>query len=258
MGHHKKRNNTFLKVVYFDENSVLDYLDTLKDGRYEEITKEVINKASKIAAEIDIKNQGKISIPFLVKSLFNLNGTAFSSRDKTSVLNTTLTNTILTTFLTEENLENIKKFTGYTLNIEEKSFTYLKIFTPIIRAYRVDEETEKVPIDLSILDEVMERAKGYYEMVGTNSEKTEEVVMRFNLSGLRNNYRLNDLIKMNITLYGVCVGKCKRSDLWMENELRSSNQENDIDLLAEQDESTTPTNDKELELYDILLAGVEK
>lgn len=122
----------------------------------------------------------------------------------------------------------------------------------------MDEETEKVPIDLSILDEVMERAKGYYEMVGTNSEKTEEVVMRFNLSGLRNNYRLNDLTKMNITLYGVCVGKCRRSDLWMENELRSSNQENDIDLLAEQDESTTPTNDKELELYDILLAGVEK
>lgn len=242
-------------MVYFDESSVLDYLDTLKDGRYEEITKEVINKASKIAAEIDTKNQGKISIPFLVKSLFNLNGNASLSRDKTSVFNTTLTNTILTTFLTEENLENIKKFEGYNLNIEENSFTYLKIFTPIIRAYKVDEETEKVPVDLSILDEVMESAKGYYEMVGANNDKTKEVVMRFNLSGLRNNYRLNDLTKMNITLYGVCVGKCKKSDLWIENELRSSNPEEDVDMLAEHN---IPTNDKELELYDILLAGVEK
>lgn len=92
----RKKNNPFLKIVYFDEKSVLDYLDTI-EGRYEEVTTKVINKATKIAAKINSKNEGAISIPFLVKSIFNANGNATVSRDKSSVLNTTLTNTILTT-----------------------------------------------------------------------------------------------------------------------------------------------------------------
>ncbi|MCY7919117.1 DUF6414 family protein [Bacillus vallismortis] len=252
----RKKNNPFLKIVYFDEKSVLDYLDTIKEGRYEEVTTKVIDKATKIAAKINSKNEGAISIPFLVKSIFSANGNATVSRDKSSVLNTTLTNTILTTFLEEESVKNIEKFEGYKLNIEKKSFTYLKIFTPIIRAFKDDQETDNIPVDLSILDEVMESAKGYYEMIGTKSDETNEVVMRFNLSGLRNNYRLNDLTKMNITLYGVCVGTCKKSDLWIENEL-GSDEHQEVNVLAEQDTDII-SNDQELKLYDILLAGVEK
>ncbi|RJS53056.1 hypothetical protein CJ480_15150 [Bacillus subtilis] len=251
----RKNNNSFLKIVYFDEKSVLDYLDTIKEGRYEEVTKQVINKATKIAAEINSKNEGKISIPYLVKSIFNANGNVSVSRDKSSVLNTTLTNTILTTFLEKENVKNTEKLEGYKLNIEKKSFTYLKIFTPIIRAFKIDQETDNIPVDLSILDEVMESAKGYYEMIGTKRDK--EVVMRFNLSGLRNNYRLNDLTKMNITLYGVCVGTCKKSDLWIENELGIDVQQ-DVNVLAEQVTDINSNDQEELKLYDILLAGVEK
>ncbi|MEY8457554.1 DUF6414 family protein [Lactococcus ileimucosae] len=52
----------------------------------------------------------------------------------------------------------------------------------------------------------LDELSGYYEIEGIDLN-SKEVIIRFNISGLRNNYTLSDLAKMDIQLFGIKVGK---------------------------------------------------
>ena len=79
------------------------------------------------------------------------------------------------------------------------------------------------------------------------------MILRFNISGLRNNYTLSDLTKMDIKLYGIKVGKIDSIDLSFNTMLDRLSRQNQskigIDFDAEQEDNMIP-------IYDILVAGV--
>lgn len=60
-------------------------------------------------------------------------------------------------------------------------------------------------IAIEKLDTVLKNAKGYYEFVGTKGNS--RVILRFNINSFRNGYTISDLLKMDLSVYAIKVGK---------------------------------------------------
>jgi hypothetical protein len=259
------------KVIYFDESSALDILDIKSNGRSEEIMETMVQKASKFSLD------GKIGTGIL--DFFNLGASANASgkydRNRSNLLTTNLTNTILTSFLNllaEEESDDyeLEELKNYKLSILPDSAAFIKSIAPFIKIFKSSEEFKDPSdlvlnnIDLHSVDEVLLNAKGYYELLALDNEGNKKIV-RFNLDGFRNNYKLNDLQKMSLTLYGIHVGKCLEENLSFEKDLVSNNnystEESDqllgYDPHDERPEGTLPSN-PELDIIDIILAGIKK
>lgn len=256
------------KIIYFDESSALDILDIKSNGRTEKIMETMVEKASKFSLD------GKIGTGIL--DFFNFGISANSSgqydRGKSNILKTNLTNTILTSFIDllekeksdEYGLEELK---DSKLTIPPDSAAFIKSIAPFIKFFKSSEEFKNTSdpmldnIDLHSVDDVLLNAKGYYELLATD-KKGDKKVVRFNLDGFRNNYKLNDLEKMNLTLYGVKVGTCLEENLSFEKELAFGNQQSNKQQIQnsgynphEKDNNQNKT-DIELDIIDIVLAGI--
>ena len=84
------------------------------------------------------------------------------------------------------------------------------------------------------------------------------MVVRFNISGLRNNYNLNDLTKMSLKLFGIKVGELKDSNLSFNHQMDNMTQDvpsNNIGADFDNEQENTRTN-LHLPIIDILMAGV--
>lgn len=126
--------------------------------------------------------------------------------------------------------------------------------------YMMKNETN-IPVgDFSIavekLENTLKSAKGYYEFVGTKGNS--KVILRFNIFSLRNNYKINDLLKMNLSIYAIKVGTSSLDQLNINNEIDidepfilATNPEYKPDVDSEDDKT------KKIHIYDVLLAGVE-
>ena len=66
---------------------------------------------------------------------------------------------------------------------------------------------EAMKIDITKIEEAIEKGRGYYEFVATVDGK--EVIFRFNRSAFRNSYTMSDLPKMQLTYYAIHVGKLR-------------------------------------------------
>ena len=80
------------------------------------------------------------------------------------------------------------------------------------------------------------------------------MLLRFNANAFRNNYNISDLTKMDLAYYAIKVGTCDISRLDMSKEFDFSKKKpTSYDVIGEDIE--TQTND--LDVYDVILAGVE-
>ncbi|MGE6370566.1 DUF6414 family protein [Planococcus kocurii] len=256
------------KIIYFDESSALDILDIKSNGRTEKIMETMVQKASKFSLD------GKIGTGIL--DFFNFGISANSSgqydRGKSNILKTNLTNTILTSFLDllkkeKSNEYGLEELKDSKLTIPPDSAAFIKSIAPFIKFFKSSEEFKNTSdpildnIDLHSVDDVLLNAKGYYELLAIDKEGDKKVV-RFNLDGFRNNYKLNDLEKMNLTLYGVKVGTCLEENLSFEKELafgnQQSNKQQNQNLGYNPHETNNNQNktDIELDIIDIVLAGI--
>ena len=110
---------------------------------------------------------------------------------------------------------------------------------------------ENLKINIADMDLVLEKAKGYYELIleGNKIKK----VLRFNLSSFKNSYSLADLLKMNLTYHAIKVGKINLDLLDIQNEFLPQNNEISIDNFIEQEQENIEFI---AEVYDVILAGV--
>ena len=127
------------------------------------------------------------------------------------------------------------------------------ILTWIVPAGEFDIAIEK-------LDNALKSAKGYYEFVGTKGKS--KVVLRFNINSLKNNYKINDLLKMNLSIYAIKVGTTTLSQLDVNKELDIdfySRPKDNPDYTSSEKKTSDDDTDKnrKLDVYDVLLAGVE-
>ena len=56
---------------------------------------------------------------------------------------------------------------------------------------------DAMKIDITKIEEAIEKGRGYYEFVATIDGK--DVILRFNRSAFRNSYTMSDLPKMQLT-----------------------------------------------------------
>ena len=84
--------------------------------------------------------------------------------------------------------------------------------------------------------------------------------MRFNINSFKNGYTISDLLKMNLNIYAIKVGRTSLDMLDVSKEL-----EMDVSIIPKDNPSYEESNEVEdktasqkiLDVFDVLLAGVE-
>lgn len=251
----KEKNSAFIKIVYFDESTAIDYIQMKHGGIYktqEQTTKKTTNEENIHFSE---GLEAKVNLLNYLKGFLKQSADADIGISKEKLLVTTIGNTILTDFLKESSDDKgIKKFSNKKVDVEEDTFTYIKIFSPYMAiAKDIDEE-----FDIAKVDEALKNGKGYYEMLidDSNSKK----ILRFNINAFKNNYGLIDLTKMNLTYLGVLVGMCDFDELKIENQFMVNNKATKInakDVIFNNQNKDNIEEKLKYEVYDVILAGVE-
>lgn len=139
--------NSICKIVYFDEDSVTDYVQIIAGGELEKTTQ--LLKETDTNANADVAISGKAGISGVFKALLGLEAQSSAEASMGISLNTNkmakniVKNTILTDFLGILNDEkqnkksktsqgSIKKFEGYTISVEKDSLSYIVMVSPYL------------------------------------------------------------------------------------------------------------------------------
>lgn len=255
----KKEIKKMVKVVYFDENTAIDYIN-IEDGGFSNTNKSELKKDK---AGVDIKGNAGIEGKFSLFKWFSANASIQTNSELLkygeNVMKSTLTNTILTDYLEKTKIDkNVKKFDSYVLCPIENSLAYYKMYTPYTILFKDDFSDKLSPgIDIKKLDEVISSVKGYYEFEAVDKKDNNiKYIFRFNINGFRNNYKLSNMMNMNLSYYGIKVGYGTLEQYNVEHEFDFNSKAKEITIeemkngILEQDKTI-------LEIYDIVLAGVE-
>jgi hypothetical protein len=244
---------SMVKVVYFDEQSASDYLDISAGGQSSSTSEDVRKRATEVHSNVEAKLAAKLSwLPFLGANAEAGAGLDIS-RAGQSILSKTLSNTILTDYVEKVADDGrVRILRNFQVTAPQDSMAHIKMYTP----YMVIAKTEGQGIDLARLDEALESAKGYYELIGeSTSETRERCVLRFNIKAFRNNYGLTDLARMRLVYHAVLVGQTAESSLSLQAEMSPSSHSEPPSALELLDPTRATT--EMLNVYDVLLAGVE-
>lgn len=257
------------KIVCFDEDSVTDYVQIIAGGKLE--TTEELFSADKSDVSGSAQASGQFGIKGVFKALLGWEAGVFGNTSAGRSLNSEkmvtniVKNTILTDFLKiyedNQNEGSIKKFENYKINIIEDSLSYIVMISPYLNMVKTDSSIPAGELNIAVdkLDNALRNAKGYYELIGT--DKKQKVVLRFNINSFRNGYTIRDLLKMDLSIYAIKVGKTTLDNLNINNELGIN-----ISTIKKDNPSYDSTkahkiieqNTKDyLEVFDVLLAGVK-
>lgn len=239
-----------VKIVYFDEESASDLLDITAGGKEISANQQTRERAAEVEASAGAKAAAKFNwLPFFGGSA-EAGAVASMSAVGRNILNKTLSNTILTDYLGKlESLHGVERLEGLTLTARENSAAFMKMYTPYLAMLKVDE----LPVNLAALDSALEAAKGYYELLGEDSNGAKRI-LRFNIRAFRNNYGLADLGRMRLVFHGIAVGEAQESSLTMQAEMAPSAA---IAPPTGLDVVDGPEPNHSLPVFDVVLAGVE-
>ena len=246
------------KIVYFDEEAALDYIILKDNGKKvtETITKLSGNLDAKLANEfgdtLDKETHNKI-LSFIQKAVlqssFGVSGKI--NRDVNRYSTTTVTSTVLADYIKKANRDrnNVRKFCNINIEVYPYSMAYYRLYTPYMEL--IEGAKNYQGIDLTVIDKVLMSVKGYIEVISLiNNVK---VALRFNNNTFKDNYKLSDILKMNLDVYAVKVGCIRENKLNLTNEIIS--QENLVTANEILKNKTSDSKNK-VDVYDVILAGV--
>lgn len=272
----KKGNIKLCKIVYFDEESVTDYIQIIEGGKLEKTT-ELLGESSD-SGNASIDGKASVGIGKVLKALvgFEVNASVHAEMETSfntnQMVKNIVKNTILTDFINlieeipskKKNSINsggaIHKFKDYKIYAPKESMSYVALISPYLSMLNGGANIPAGEFNIAIdkLDNTIKNAKGYYEFVGIRDE--EKVIFRFNIKSFKNNYKAADLQKMDISIYAIKVGKSSIEKLNFNNEFEideaysiKDNPDYEKKEKVEIDESIKD----DLPVYDVLLAGVE-
>ena len=264
------------KIVYFDEESITDYVQIVAGGELTN-TMELLNSRN-VQEEQTVKVSGKAGISGVFKALLGWEATAAGevsgglSFNGNKMVRNIVKNTILTDFLKtleEANdstrgtsrlpRETIKKFKDYKIKVEKDSLSYMVMVSPYLSMLKNESSIPAGQFDIAIdkVDNALKKAKGYYEFLGIRGRS--RIILRFNINSFKNGYTISDLLKMDLSIYAIKVGRTSTENLNVSKELG-------VELAAipkdnpsyEEDSETDETSSgRILDVFDVLLAGVE-
>lgn len=238
------------KIVYFDEQTALDFVEIRDKGRY---IREIENENK---GDASITTEASAKTPKLL-SIFRLNADIHASIEAQKIVRSTISNTILTDFIEKaEQGKGVECLSGYDIELTEE--TRLTIYTAITDAAsgNLPMDQQGMGMEVSKFGSVLKSLQGYLECNAVKDGKAS-AILRFNSTSFRNNYRLADIINMDLQYYGVKVGTTDTSTLRSLGLDLTNNLTNTQDELNRLLKSTDadPSGEK-LDVYDIILAGV--
>ena len=249
----KQTEPTFLKIIYFDELAAQDYLDITNGGRLDWSKEDNRKRAAEILTEIEAQAQGGFNILNFIKGSLAGNVDAKASGEVSKLFDSTIKNTLLTDYIKEAYKdERVKKFVKSGVYAPENSISLYKMYSSYLTVVPKDQ----MPIDMEKLNEAILGERGYYDML-LKTEKERKSVLRFNLQAFKNNYNLVDLSKMKLTYFGIKVGSCGENHLSIDKEFdfQPAEDKTTAEEIVE-GEKSADEEEKELDVYDIVLAGV--
>lgn len=269
-------SSTICKIIYFDEESVTDYVQIVAGGELEKTTELLRDTSAAAEGKVDVHAKAGISGVF--RAILGFEASASVSANASTSINTNkiakniVKNTILTDFLgilEKKSIPNgmgikskegsICKFQSYKISAEKNSMAYMAMVSPYLSMLQSDSAIPAGEFNIAIdkMDGALKNAKGYYEFVGTKGRS--KVVLRFNIGAFRNNYRISDLLKMNLSIYAIKVGKTSLDKLDFNTELDIENTVARSNPSYSSSETTNKkgVNNRQCDVYDVLLAGVE-
>ena len=245
------------KIVYLDEQAVFDFLELYQDG----LQSQIIKRVSKTIVEADA--EGKVGMNFFSRFKIGLSGNA--SYQRSGVVESQITSTLLSNFkkfaTNKKGSSKVERLDNVKLFIEKDSPAFYRNITPVLdmisditkmNSITDDDKNNFQGIEIKNIERTLDRLSGYYEIKGISSESNESV-FRFNISGLRNNYTLSDLTKMDVKLYGIKVGEVDSIDLSFNTMIDRLSNQRQSQLGADFDEEQ---NNEKIPIYDVLVAGV--
>lgn len=258
-----KENGKIVKIIYFDENSAMDYVNIMNEGEITQTNEGIVYQEKDTQISIGAKISAKLKFMKFLNAETKVASDIDLITNSKNIINSTITNTILTDYikLATENSNSIKSFNNIKLAIFDDSFTELKLQTPY--TYLISEKST-IAQDFAVnkFDSILEIIRGYYEFSAEDTIKNEKYIFRFNVNCLKNNYKLIDLLKMELYFYGVKVGRMNINDLKTQNELnlnknkiKSSNEIYNEIFSGTKNEGNNLDEDIR-DVYDIVLAGV--
>lgn len=240
------------KIIYFDEESANDLILLVKGG----VAVHTEKGSSSVQGSASAGAQAKVGHSFnlidFLKSSFQADVSGSISTNQERLITQIITNTTLTDFINlDAKSTGVEIFKSETAYPYKNSLSYIKLLTPYMQMTDKQIEAGEFNINTSKMDEVLEKAKGYYEMLIGNSEE-ERKILRFNIKAFKNNYGLSELPKMCLDYYAVKVGKMSINKLNINMEFETTTAPPDGVKMSKGIEN----EDLELEVYDVLLAGV--
>lgn len=263
----EKPNSPISKIVYFDEGSVADYIQIINKGVLRLSTE--LFKENTTSTASGVSTSAKASVGGSIKPLLGLEASvsadaAFDSSSNSGVVaKSIITNTVLTDFfdVLSDKDKNVEDFEGLQIDAIPGSLSHMALLTPYMAMLRSGKGIPAGEFNISIdkLDSTIKNAKGYFEFLGTNSEKS--IILRFNNSSFKNNYRASDLSRMNLVVYAVQVGESTLEELNINRELNvdAAITQDDPDYIEEPLQAREPdaVSAIRMKMYDVILAGVK-
>lgn len=270
-------NKNFLKIIYFDESFVADFMQIIAGGELKKTTEFITEVNSDIEgnagadASIGTEKNGLSKVfSFLSGATINVEAGVNANLSKRSdrIAKNILENTLLADFIAlldadkrrtkNKRCAGIKIFPNMTVRPEVNSFSYMMLIAPFLSMIDGElpiktDDGNAMKIDITKVGEAIEKGRGYYEFVSTIDGK--DVILRFNRSAFRNSYTMSDLPKMQLTYYAIRVGQIDKADLQVQKEFEfgTTKISKRVDYASISDNSTTT---EEIEVYDVVLAGV--
>lgn len=255
------------KIVYFDEGSVTDYMQIVQEGNMSKTT-ELLNQTQR---GIEASGSAEVKLNPFASLLTAIAGFSANVAGKTSltsaantdkIAKTIIQNTLLTDFLDicDKEKSQIRKFKDYILSEPKGSLTELlkmSVYTNMMNGSTALDSSDDIELNINKFDETIKLAKGYFEFIGIC--ETKNVVFRFNLDALRNNYRSSDLTRMNLVIYAINVGEISLQELNFSEEMKKTSKitEQPRYFSNQKIEEDADESEKQFKMYDVLLAGVE-
>lgn len=269
-------SNVFLKIIYFDEMFVSDFMQVIAGGELKKTTEFISEVNSEIEgnasmdAGIGTEQSGLSKIfSFLSGGKINIEvgADANAMRKSERLAKNILENTLLADFIAllesdkrrtkNKRCEGIKKFSNIKVRPEKNSFAYMMLIAPYMSMINgqlplTTNDGQAMQIDVTKIEEAIEKGRGYYDFIADHNGK--EIVLRFNRTAFRNSYTMSDLPKMQLTYYGIHVGQIDKSDLQVQKEFEFGT--STVSLRANYADGETNDTSSKLDVYDIVLAGV--
>lgn len=245
------------KIIYFDKETIKNILQERNKGNKQ--TQVGVLSSTQASSDVEIETNVKLSIPFIQRLSF-----LFSARIATKFLikresETTLTSTEISEFDTLKS--NLKEITKVHLEDIENSSTSFRVAGNYLRIMKGKIEE----VDVKAFNDVMNDFDGY------DVYKVEDkMYVRFNNTAFVSNYKRNDLLSTQMTLYAIKVGQFSKEDFdffesinkmdKMFNGINSNKTLYDVDnpgnKISDNQSIEKQDSQKDIELYDVVYACI--